>query len=196
LSVGTATVGVTEHGNSAVLVTVDSDGTLVDRRRIDLTRGLPTHPHHHEGSWAVGRYRDSPWAREITLGDAIKLVGRVREAAARGAREGLEALAADVPIPIARMAIRICPALPATVEERIAAGEEPENLDKELVRLAYAARGFTGDGDPPPLATELAVTAARAYLEVFEALTGRPLAAASYPAAPRVITAIRARHRS
>ena len=84
----------------------------------------------------------------------------------------------------------------ATVEERIAAGEEPQNLDKELVRLAYAARGFTGDGDPPPLATELAVTAARAYLEVFEALTGRPLAPAPYPAAPRVITAIRARHRS
>lgn len=83
----------------------------------------------------------------------------------------------------------------ATVEERLAAGKEPENLDKELVRLAYAAQGFTGEGDPPPLRTELAVTAARAYLEVFEALTGRPLAPASYPAAPRVITAIRAHHR-
>ena len=78
----------------------------------------------------------------------------------------------------------------ATVEERLAAGKEPENLDKELVRLAYAAQGFTGDGDPPPLGTELAVTAARAYLEVFEALTRRPLVPASYPAAPRVVTAI------
>ena len=82
-----------------------------------------------------------------------------------------------------------------TVEERLAAGKEPENLDKELVRFAYAAQGFTGEGDPPPLGTELAVTAARAYLEVFEALTGRPLAPASYPAAPRVITAIRAHRR-
>ena len=78
----------------------------------------------------------------------------------------------------------------ATVEERLAAGKEPENLDKELVRLAYAAQGFTGDGDPPPLGTELAVSAARAYLEVFEALTRRPLVPASYPAAPRVVTAI------
>ena len=79
----------------------------------------------------------------------------------------------------------------ATVDERIAAGEEPENLDKELVRLSYAARGFTGDGDPPPLATSLAVTTARAYLKVFQALTDSPLVPAAYPASPRVISAIR-----
>jgi len=45
-------VGVAEHGNSAILVTVAPDGRLLDRRRIDLTHGLPTHPYHHEGSWA------------------------------------------------------------------------------------------------------------------------------------------------
>jgi hypothetical protein len=32
----TAAVGVTEHGNSAVLVTVGPGGELLDRRRIDL----------------------------------------------------------------------------------------------------------------------------------------------------------------
>ena len=59
-----ATVGVAEHGNSAVLVTIAPGGELLDRRRIDLTdRGLPTHPHHHEGSWAVGRYLNGPGAR-------------------------------------------------------------------------------------------------------------------------------------
>lgn len=90
----TAIVGVVEHGNSAVLVTVASDGELLDRRHIDLTDpGLPTHPHHHEGSWAVGRYLNSPWARAISLTDALALVERVRESAARGAREDLEALA-------------------------------------------------------------------------------------------------------
>src|SRR5579864_2108545 len=41
-------VGVAEHGNSAELVTVMAGGELLDRRRIDLTRGLPTHPYHHE----------------------------------------------------------------------------------------------------------------------------------------------------
>ena len=138
MTVCTATVGVTEHGNSAVLVTVQSDGTLVDRRRIDLTNGLPTHPHHHEGSWAVGRYRNSPWAREITLGEAVDLVGRVREAAASGAQEGLEALAADVPVPIARIAVRICPELPATVEDRIRDNRAQTVADTVMYREALA----------------------------------------------------------
>ena len=52
-----AAIGVAENGNSAVLVTVAPGGELLDRRRIDLTDpGLPRRPHHHEGSWAVGRY--------------------------------------------------------------------------------------------------------------------------------------------
>src|SRR5450755_4856677 len=106
-----AAVGVAEHGNSAVLVTVGPGGELLDRRRIDLTHGLPTHPYHHEGSWAVGRYANSSWARPISLPDAVALVERVRQAAASGARESLEALAAAVPVPIASIAIRVCPTL-------------------------------------------------------------------------------------
>src|SRR6476620_2289179 len=96
-----ATIGVAEQGNWAVLVTVAPTGELLDRRRIDLTeRGLPAHPHHHEGSWAVGRYVNSPWARKISLAEAVTLVERVRESAVRGAGGGLEALAAAVPVPI------------------------------------------------------------------------------------------------
>jgi hypothetical protein len=60
----------------------------------------------------VGRYLNSPWAREITLADAVALVERVRDSAARGARQSLEALAAAVPVPIASIAIRVCPELP------------------------------------------------------------------------------------
>ena len=134
-----AAVGVAEHGNSAVLVTIGSDGELLDRRSIDLTSGLPTHPHHHEGSWAVGRYRDSPWAREVSLAEAVELVARVRESAARGAREGLEALAATVPVPIAAIAIRVCPALPTTTEERIADNRAQAVADSVMYREALAA---------------------------------------------------------
>lgn len=43
-----AATGVAEHGNSALLVTVAPSGELLDRRRVDLTRGLPTQPYHHE----------------------------------------------------------------------------------------------------------------------------------------------------
>jgi hypothetical protein len=135
-----ATVGVAEHGNSAVLVTVASGGDLLDRRRIDLTdRGLPTHPHHHEGSWAVGRYLSTPGARALSLADAVALVERVRASAACGAREGLEALAAMMSVPIASIAIRACPELPPTIEERIADNRAQTVADSVMYREALAA---------------------------------------------------------
>jgi hypothetical protein len=136
-------VGVAEHGNSAVLVTIGG-GELIDRRRVDLTRGLPTHPSHHEGSWAVGRYLNSPWARAISLADAVALVDRVREAALRGARESLDALAAAVPVPIVGIAIRECPKLPPTTEQRIADTRAASIADSIMYReaLATAARAL------------------------------------------------------
>jgi hypothetical protein len=142
-----ATVGVAEHGNSAVLVAVAPRGELLDRRRVDLTRGLPTHPHHHEGSWAVGRYLNSPWVRPISLADAVALVERVSESAARGARESLESLAAAVPVPIVSIAIRVCPELPPTTEERIADNRAQTFADSVMYRKALAtaaeARGWS-----------------------------------------------------
>jgi hypothetical protein len=135
-----AIVGVAEHSSSAVLVTVASGGELLDRRGIDLTDpGLPTHPHHHEGSWAVGRYLNSPGARALSLADAVALVERVRASAVRGARAGLEALAAAVPVPIARIAIRVCPRLPPTTEERIADNRAQTFADSVMYREALAA---------------------------------------------------------
>lgn len=142
-----AAVGVAEHGNSAVLVTVAPAGDLLDRRRIDLTGGLPTHPYHHEGSWAVGRYRNSPWARQISLADAVALVERVRDSASRGARVSLEALAAAVPVRIASIAIRVCPVLPSTIEERITDNRAANVADSVMYREALAtaaeARGWS-----------------------------------------------------
>jgi hypothetical protein len=142
-----AIVGVAEHGNSAVLVTVTPAGELIDRRRVDLTHDLPTHPYHHEGSWAVGRYLTSSWSRAITLAEAIALVDRVHLAAARGAREALEHLAAAVPSSIARIALRICPALPPTTQERIVDARAAAIADSVLYRQALAtaaeARGWT-----------------------------------------------------
>lgn len=142
-----ATVGVAEHGNSAVLVSIAYGGRLLDRRRIDLTRGLPTHPYHHEGSWAVGRYLTSPWARKISLADAVALIERVRAAAARGARESLESLAVSVSQPIAGIALRVCPPLPTTTEERIvdtrAASVADSVMYRESLAVAARARGWS-----------------------------------------------------
>ena len=42
-------IGVSDHGGWAVLVTVARDGTLLDRRRVELVDdNLPAIPHHHE----------------------------------------------------------------------------------------------------------------------------------------------------
>jgi hypothetical protein len=140
-------VGVAEHGNSAVLITLARGGEFLDRRRVDLTHGLPTHPYHHEGSWAVGRYLNSSWARPISLPDAVALVERVRESAARGARESLEALAAAVPVLISNIGIRVCPKLPPTTEERIADNRAANVADSVMYREALAtaaeARGWS-----------------------------------------------------
>ena len=142
-----ATVGVAENGNSAVLVTLAPGGEFLDRRRIDLTHGLATHPHHHEGSWAVGRYLNTPGARVLPLSEAVALVERVRVAAARGAVESLEALAGAVDVPIARIALRVCPALPPTIEERIADNRAQTFADSVMYREALAtaaeARGWS-----------------------------------------------------
>ena len=123
-----------------MLVTVAPRGELLDRRRIDLTDGgLPAYPHHHEGSWAVGRYLKTPGARTLSLAEAVALVERVRASAGRGAREALEALAAAVPLPIASMASRACPKLPPTIEERIADNRAQTVADSVMYREALSA---------------------------------------------------------
>jgi phosphoribosylaminoimidazole-succinocarboxamide synthase len=61
-------------------------------------------------------------------------------------------------------------------EERIAKGEDPRALDKEYVRRHLAARGYRGDGPPPPLEDEVRIEAARRYIEAYEIVTGRTFA--------------------
>jgi hypothetical protein len=143
-----AVVGVAENANLAVLVTMTTGGKLLDRCSIQLTGSdLPTHPHHHEGSWAVGRYLKTAGARPISLADAVALVARVRVAAERGAREGLESLVARIGTPITGIALRACPALPTTTEERIADSRAQTFADsvmyREALAAAAAARGWS-----------------------------------------------------
>lgn len=176
-----ATVGVAEQGNSAVLITLARGGEFLDRRSVELTdRGLPTHPHHHEGSWAVGRYLNSPWARQISLVEAVALVERVRDAADRGARERLEDLARSVAVPIERIAIRACPPLPSTIEERIRDHRAQTVADSVLYREALAraalARGWTVyEYDRDRVAREAAAALGGASFDAFLAALGRSI---------------------
>jgi len=73
-----------------------------------------------------------------------------------------------------------------TYAERRAAGLEPDNFDKEFVRLYYAAHGYRGEGDPFPLPPELAVQAATRYIYTYERLTGQAFVPGSDPAGARI----------
>jgi hypothetical protein len=131
---------VAEHANAAVLVTLGPGGAPLDRRDARLTEdGLSSHPHHHEGSWAVGRYLDSPWARRVSLEEAVALVEKVHKSAARGARRALKELSESVAVPIAAIALRACPALPATIEARIRDNRAQAVADSVMYRQALAA---------------------------------------------------------
>jgi len=70
--------------------------------------------------------------------------------------------------------------------ERFEAGQEPDNFDKEFVRLWYAARGYRGEGEPPAWDAELALSASRRYIQVYEMLAGLPFEPAAYPVERRI----------
>lgn len=140
-------VGVVEHGNTAILVSVTAAASLLDRRQVALTeKPLPTHPHHHEGSWAVGRYTNSPWAREISLSEALALVEKVRDSATKGAQRHLASLADDLEVPICGMALRQCPPMPPTVEACIRDNRAQSYADtvmyRQILANAALARGW------------------------------------------------------
>ena len=69
-----------------------------------------------------------------------------------------------------------------TYAARLAAGEEPESLDKEVVRRALADAGFTGDGDVPDLGPDVWTATSARYIDAFQRLTA---AARSCPATTR-----------
>jgi hypothetical protein len=122
-----AIIGVSDHGGWAVLVTVAGDGTLLDRRRVELVdQDLPKIPHHSEG-------------QALPLPEAVALVERVRASAERHAKLGLDAVAMTVPGRILGVALRQCPALPPTIAERIKDYRAQNVADWVMYRKALAA---------------------------------------------------------
>lgn len=77
-----------------------------------------------------------------------------------------------------------------TYAERRATGSEPDNFDKEFIRLYYAAHGYRGEGEPFPMPPALAIQAAQRYIRTFELLTGATFVPGAYPAGPRIATAL------
>lgn len=121
-----AIIGVSDHGGWAVLVTAAGDGTLLDRRRVELVdEDLPKIPHHSEG-------------QRLPIEDAVALVERVRTSAERHAKLRLEEVAMSLP-GVRGVALRSCPELPTTIAERIMDYRSQNVADWVMYRRAIAA---------------------------------------------------------
>jgi hypothetical protein len=119
-------IGVSDHGGWAVLVTAARDGTILDRRRVELVgEGLPKIPHHSEG-------------QRLPIGEAVELVERVSVSAEKHAVLALDAVAAAVP-GVAGVALRACQPLPPTIAERITDYRAQNVADWVMYRRALAA---------------------------------------------------------
>lgn len=70
--------------------------------------------------------------------------------------------------------------------ERFKQGLEPENFDKEFIRMAFAELGYRGDGEPPQVPGQLWAQASQRYIQIFEMLTGLVFDPAAYPAETRI----------
>lgn len=125
-----ATVGVSDHGGWAMLVTVGPSGTVLDRCKVDLKdAALPGLPHHSDG-------------RRLKLSQAVALVERVRLSAILHSRRALEVLEGGLGCGFACIALRAIPTLPESVAERIADPWANARADGVMFRevLAEAAR--------------------------------------------------------
>lgn len=75
----------------------------------------------------------------------------------------------------------------SSYDERLAAGEEPESLDKEVVRRALLATGYRGDGAPPALPAEVWAQTSARYIDAYERITGTTFQPGAYPVGPRIL---------
>jgi phosphoribosylaminoimidazole-succinocarboxamide synthase len=71
--------------------------------------------------------------------------------------------------------------------ERLAQDAEPENFDKEFVRMAYAEHGYRGDGPIPAMPDDLWIAASERYIQIYEMLTGQMFEPGAYPIEPRLL---------
>lgn len=71
---------------------------------------------------------------------------------------------------------------------RLAAGDEPESLDKEVIRRALADAGYSGEGDPPTLGADVWQATTDRYIDAYERITGLSFNPGATPVADRIVT--------
>ena len=72
--------------------------------------------------------------------------------------------------------------------ERFSQGQEPENFDKEFIRIAYAEKGYRGDGEVPNMDDSLFIHASQRYIQIYEMMSGKAFMPGEYPVNERLLT--------
>lgn len=73
------------------------------------------------------------------------------------------------------------------VAETYQQGIEPENFDKETLRMWFVEQGYRGEGTPPQMPDEFIATMAERYITAYELLTGQAFIPGELPAAKRIV---------
>jgi hypothetical protein len=127
-------VGISDHFGWAVAVTVDRDGAVVDRRRLELVEpDVTPAPIHYDGK-----------SRDVEAVSA--LVQEVRASVARATAAALDDLAASLPSPVSLLALRTWPDdFPTDIETQLRSPWEARAdaiMYRQILAEDAAARGW------------------------------------------------------
>jgi phosphoribosylaminoimidazole-succinocarboxamide synthase len=78
----------------------------------------------------------------------------------------------------------------SSLGERLAAGHEPESLDKEPLRLWLVEQGYRGDGPAPSLDDGVVASTSARYVRAFERITGSQFVPGGQPIDERIRRAV------
>jgi hypothetical protein len=127
-------VGIYDHFGWAVAVTVDGDGTVVDRRRLELVEAdITPAPIHYDG-------------KSLDVQGVAALVERVRASVVRATATALDELAASLPAPITALALRTwSPDFPTDIETQLRSPYEARAdaiMYRQILADAAETRGW------------------------------------------------------
>jgi len=73
-----------------------------------------------------------------------------------------------------------------TYIDRFKKGLEPENFDKEFLRIWYVERGYKGEGKPPKMDQTLQKAVSDRYIIIYKKITGKKFKKFRYPVEKRI----------
>lgn len=76
------------------------------------------------------------------------------------------------------------------IKESYGLATEPENFDKEYLRIWFKSQGYSGTGPAPEMPADFKAEVARRYIQSFEKLTGTMFKPGELPAEPRIRQAL------